>query len=61
MDFYMARRNGDVSNRVKALEDALSGYAYDDDLQVVRHTDARHLDMDNPRVEVSVIALNASI
>lgn len=54
MHFYMARKNGDVSNRIKALEDALKGFAFVDDLQVVALHAFRLMDAKRPRVEVEV-------
>ena len=54
MKFYMARTNGDVTNRIKALEDALKGFCYVDDLQVVRGSFERLMDAKRPRVEVEV-------
>lgn len=35
LDVYRPRAAGDLSNRIKVLEDALIGVAYDDDAQVV--------------------------
>jgi crossover junction endodeoxyribonuclease RusA len=51
--FYMNRR-GDVSNRVKAVEDALTGIVWHDDRQVQRYTAERLPPMGNPRVEVEI-------
>lgn len=35
LDVYAPRKAGDLSNRIKVLEDALNGVAYHDDAQVV--------------------------
>jgi len=51
---YRPLKRGDLSNRIKVLEDALNGIAYADDDQVVRLTADRKDDKDNPRVEVEV-------
>jgi Holliday junction resolvase RusA-like endonuclease len=54
INFFRPRRIGDVSNRIKTLEDALSGFAFEDDSQVAELHVARFEDKDNPRAEVSV-------
>lgn len=52
--FFRPAKRGDLSNRIKILEDALIGFAYADDKQVA-HIDAeRFEDKANPRVEVMV-------
>lgn len=51
---FMGRRTGDLSNRLKVLEDALQGYAYTDDGQVAEIHMYKHYDKANPRVEVDV-------
>lgn len=51
---YRPRRAGDLSNRIKVLEDALNGIAYHDDSQVVEIHAYRHDDAGNPRVEVTI-------
>lgn len=53
---YRAERRGDLSNRIKVLEDALEGVAYENDSQVVRLEAQLHDDPKNPRVEVWVEA-----
>lgn len=53
---YRPRRIGDLSNRIKVLEDALQGLLYDDDSQVVRIDARRFDDKVNPRVVVTVDA-----
>ena len=53
---YRPRRAGDLSNRIKVLEDALQGVAYADDSQVVELHALRLEDAADPRVEVTVEA-----
>ena len=53
---YRPRRAGDLSNRIKVLEDALQGVAYADDSQVVELHAVRLDDAADPRVEVTVEA-----
>lgn len=52
--WYRERKSGDLSNRLKILEDALNGIAYNDDSQIVRIVAERYDDKRNPRVEVEV-------
>jgi Holliday junction resolvase RusA-like endonuclease len=56
MRFYGARANADVSNLVKAIEDALNGLAYDDDVQCVCIAGASRLPADEqgPRAEIEL-------
>lgn len=54
LDVYRPRRAGDLSNRIKVIEDALQGYAFEDDDQVVKIFARRGDDKANPRVEVVV-------
>lgn len=51
---FRPRKAGDLSNRIKVLEDVLQGYAYEDDSQVVELHALRLDDKANPRVEVRV-------
>ncbi len=51
---YRPRRVGDLSNRIKCLEDALQGFAYENDSQIVKIVAERHDDKTNPRVEVAI-------
>lgn len=53
--FYRPRKSGDLDNRIKVCLDALQGYAYHDDNQIVEIHATRHDDKDCPRVEVEVI------
>lgn len=57
LDVYRARKAGDLSNRIKVLEDALQGIAYIDDKQVVEIHARRFDDARNPRVEVTIKAV----
>lgn len=54
---YRPRRVGDLSNRIKVLEDALQGIAFEDDSQVCEIHALRLEDPTNPRVEVRVEAV----
>lgn len=51
---YRPRRVGDLGNRLKVLEDALQGIAFEDDDQVIEVHMWREDDKENPRVEVTV-------
>lgn len=52
--FFRPRRVGDLSNRIKVLEDALNGVAWMDDSQIVELHAYRRDDRANPRVEVAI-------
>lgn len=54
LDLYRPRKSGDVSNRIKVLEDALIGFAFEDDSQVRGIQAHRDDDKRSPRVEVLV-------
>lgn len=54
--FYRGRQQGDLDNGLKAVLDALIGYAYADDSQVVRLQAERYEDRRNPRVEIEIHA-----
>ena len=54
MDVYRPMKAGDASNRIKLLEDSLSGFAFNDDKQVVGIVLWRFEDPLNPRVEVRI-------
>lgn len=51
---FRPMRRGDLSNRIKVVEDAMQGIVFHDDNQVVRIEAQRHDDKGNPRVEVVV-------
>lgn len=51
---YRPLKSGDLDNRLKVLGDALTGYAWVDDKQVVELHAYRHDDKANPRVEVAI-------
>lgn len=51
---YRPRRRGDIDNLAKAVLDALNGFAFGDDGQVVLLTMSRYDDARNPRVLVRV-------
>lgn len=54
---YRPLRSGDLDNRLKVLGDALTGFAWLDDKQVVELHAYRHDDKANPRVEMSILVL----
>lgn len=54
---FRPQRSGDLSNRIKVLEDALKGVVIVDDKQVVEIHAHRFEDKFRPRVEVEVEAL----
>lgn len=54
IDIYRPRKSGDLSNRIKILEDALNGLAYHDDSQVTEIVARRFDDKQNPRVEIEI-------
>lgn len=56
--FHMNRR-GDLSNRVKAIEDALTGIVWHDDRQVQRYTAERVAPDGEPYVEVEITEIEA--
>jgi Holliday junction resolvase RusA-like endonuclease len=51
---YRPQKSGDLSNRIKVLEDALIGVAFADDKQVTQLVAQRRDDKANPRVEVDI-------
>lgn len=53
-DVYRPLKRGDLSNRIKVLEDALNEYAYEDDAQIVELHYRLFDDKKNPRVEVEI-------
>lgn len=55
---YRPRRIGDLGNRLKALEDALQGFCYSDDDQIVSIEAHRADDKDFPHVEVVLRAIS---
>lgn len=54
LNIFRPRRVGDLSNRIKVLEDALQGIAYEDDSQIVAIAAYRHDDKTDPRIEVTL-------
>ena len=54
LDLYRPQRSGDLDNFLKVLGDALIGWAYIDDKQIIEIHARRFDDKDNPRVEVTV-------
>ena len=51
---YFPNKRGDLTNRIKVLEDAIQGAAYHDDKQVVRIDISKAIDRENPRVELDI-------
>ena len=51
---YRERRSGDLSNRIKIIEDALQGVLYENDSQVVELHAYLHEDRHAPRIEIEV-------
>lgn len=54
IDVYRPAKRGDLDNTMKCLLDALIGYAYLDDKQIVEIHAMRHDDRQDPRVEVVI-------
>ncbi len=55
--WFRSRKSGDLDNRLKQLLDALRGRVYDDDSQVVEIHAYRDDDKENPRVEITLRAI----
>lgn len=54
--WYREKRIGDLTNRIKVVEDALQGAAYDDDKQVSEAHEYRFdTERHNPRLEICVL------
>ena len=51
---YFPNKRGDLTNRIKILEDALEGACYENDRQVVRIDISRAIDKEDPRVELDI-------
>lgn len=54
LHLYRPQKSGDLSNRIKVLEDALQGICYENDSQIVSILAYRHDDKDNPRAELEI-------
>lgn len=54
MTWYRARRTGDLSNRIKVVEDALNGVVWHDDGQVCEIHLYRREDKARARVELTI-------
>ena len=52
--WYRKAKQGDLSNRLKVIEDSLQGYAYEDDKQIVEIHAYRKEDKKNPRIEIEI-------
>ena len=55
--WYRGRRSGDLANRLKIALDALQGFCFESDAQVVEITATRHDDKGKGRAEVEVYAV----
>lgn len=53
-DFYRPAKRGDLDNLLKITIDALRGFAYEDDKQIIELHAMRHDDKADPRVEVLI-------
>ena len=53
---YRERRSGDLSNRIKIVEDSLQGVLYINDSQVIELRAFLHEDRHDPRIEVEVVS-----
>lgn len=53
ISIYQPTKRGDIDGRIKAIQDALEGYAYANDAQITRLTVEKFVDRVNPRVELS--------
>lgn len=56
-DFYFPTEKADLSNYLKALEDALEGAAYENDKQLYQTLSKKHIDRQKPRVEIKLWVL----
>lgn len=57
LDVYRPRRVGDLDGTFKAVFDALKGFAFNDDKQIVEIYAKRHDDKERPRVEITIEAV----
>jgi len=57
---YRRRKNQDVGNFGKILEDVLQGYCYINDIQIKETHYYREYDAQNPRVEIEIEAIYAT-
>lgn len=51
---YFERNNRDIDNPLKALQDALEGYCYKNDKQIVELHVYKFVDKNHPRCEIEV-------
>lgn len=58
--WFRSRKSGDLDKRIGVLLDALQGFAFDTDAQVVVLHAERYDDPRNPRVEVTVEPLGGA-
>lgn len=60
LQVYRPRKSGDLDNTFKVLLDALNGFAWTDDSQIVELHGFRYDDKDAPRVVVTVVGIAPS-
>ena len=53
--YFKDKRKRDIDSHLKALLDSMSGIVYLDDSQVTELHVYKEIDVDNPRVEVSIL------
>lgn len=54
LNVYRPMKRGDLSNRIKVIEDAMQGVVFHDDDQIVQIEARRFDDKHNPRVEITI-------
>lgn len=54
INWYRARKAGDIDKRGAIMLDALQGIAYDNDSQIALYTIERFEDKENPRMEIEI-------
>jgi crossover junction endodeoxyribonuclease RusA len=57
LDFYRPAKRGDLDNLLKVCLDSLNGWAYADDQQIVEIHASRYEGKNNPRVEITIGAI----
>lgn len=55
IQMHRGQKKGDLSNRIKVIEDALKGVAYHDDEQVVQINASRFESPGNPHIVISIV------
>jgi crossover junction endodeoxyribonuclease RusA len=52
--FFKDKRRRDIDNFSKILNDSMSGIVFEDDSQIQKATVVKHINEENPRVEIIV-------